>query len=68
MINEEWVEQPNNHRKILIWEYFEEELILSEFYKSLKSGNIEAFLRGKRKSLSFIREALKFLFLRMKLT
>tara|TARA_B100001996_G_C18646989_1_gene587802 strand:+ start:516 stop:1499 length:984 start_codon:yes stop_codon:yes gene_type:complete len=38
MIDENWVERPNNFRKIKIWENFERELILKDFYKSLTIG------------------------------
>ena len=36
MIDGEWVEQEDNIRKIKIWEHFEKESILSDFYNSLK--------------------------------
>lgn len=31
-----WVERPNNDRKITLWEHFDKENIMSDFYKSLK--------------------------------
>ncbi len=34
-----WVEQPNNPRKILVWENFDKENILMDFYKSLSRFN-----------------------------
>lgn len=37
MINELWVEQPDNPRKIIVWEYFETDDILNDFYKSLEN-------------------------------
>jgi hypothetical protein len=39
MVDDKWVEQPNNPRKIKIWEYFNKELIMADFYKSLESRN-----------------------------
>lgn len=39
MINEEWVDRPSNDRKITIWENFDKEAILSDFYESLKDGS-----------------------------
>jgi hypothetical protein len=35
MIDKKWVDQPNNTRKIIIWEYFEKEKILTDFFLSL---------------------------------
>ena len=35
MIDGEWIEQDDNTRKIKIWEHFEKESILSDFYNSL---------------------------------
>lgn len=37
MIDEKWVEQPDNTRKITIWEHFDAKNILADFYKSLKN-------------------------------
>ena len=37
MINKLWVEQPDNPRKIIVWEYFDAENILADFYASLKN-------------------------------
>jgi len=37
MMNNEWVEQPNNKRKIKVWENFDEENILKDFVSSLKN-------------------------------
>lgn len=36
MVDEKWVDQPNNNRKILVWENFDKAGILDDFYKSLK--------------------------------
>ncbi|PCJ97644.1 MAG: nucleoside hydrolase [Flavobacteriaceae bacterium] len=36
MIGEKWLDQPNNQRKITLWEYFEKDAILADFYASLK--------------------------------
>lgn len=36
MVDENWVEQPDNNRKITIWEYFDKEKIILDFYASLK--------------------------------
>ena len=37
MIDELWKEQPDNPRKILIWEQFDTDAILADFYISLKN-------------------------------
>jgi len=39
MVDKKWVEQPNNPRKIKIWENFNKELIMKDFYKSLEANN-----------------------------
>jgi hypothetical protein len=36
MIDKKWVAQPNNIRKITIWEYFEKEKIIQDFFQSMK--------------------------------
>jgi len=36
MIDGKWIDQPNNQRKIILWEYFEKDAILVGFYASLK--------------------------------
>lgn len=36
MIDEKWTDQPNNQRKITLWEHFEKDAILADFYTSLK--------------------------------
>ncbi|MDH5368321.1 MAG: nucleoside hydrolase [Cyclobacteriaceae bacterium] len=36
MIDENWVEQPDNSRKITVWEYFDKEEIIADFYNSLR--------------------------------
>lgn len=38
MIEEKWVEQPENKREITIWENFDSKHILADFYTSLKRG------------------------------
>tara|TARA_A100001011_G_scaffold81659_1_gene84970 strand:+ start:8427 stop:9404 length:978 start_codon:yes stop_codon:yes gene_type:complete len=35
MIDNKWVERPNNSKKIKIWEHFEKDLILADFYEVL---------------------------------
>ncbi|PKA98680.1 inosine-uridine nucleoside N-ribohydrolase [Flavobacteriaceae bacterium MAR_2009_75] len=37
LINEKWVERPNNTRKITVWENFEREAILEDFFKTLRN-------------------------------
>jgi hypothetical protein len=37
MIDKKWVDQPNNSRKIILWEYFEKEKIINDFFQSLHS-------------------------------
>ena len=37
MIDKRWVEQPDNTRKITIWEHFDAENILADFYATLKN-------------------------------
>ena len=37
MIDRVWVEQPENPRKIVVWEHFDKENILKDFYKTLDS-------------------------------
>lgn len=34
-----WVEQPNNPRKIIVWEHFDKENILVDFYQTLSKFN-----------------------------
>ena len=36
-INNEWIELPDNQRKITVWENFKKEEILEDFYNSLKN-------------------------------
>ncbi len=40
MIDEGWVDQPNNTRKIILWENFDSDKIMSDFYSSLQNYNI----------------------------
>ncbi len=35
LVNNKWIEQPDNERKIVIWENFSKEKIISDFYYSL---------------------------------
>ena len=37
MVDNKWIEQTNNPRKIVIWENFEVEKILSDFYSTMKN-------------------------------
>jgi len=37
MVNKKWIEQPNNPRKLIIWESFEVNKILSDFYCTMKN-------------------------------
>jgi len=37
MIDQIWVEQPDNPRKIIVWEFFDKDAILHDFYTSLKN-------------------------------
>lgn len=40
MVNKEWKEQPNNERKILLWENFNSEAIKADFFNTfVKNGN-----------------------------
>lgn len=39
MTNKVWIEQPENPREILVWEYFDKENILKDFYKTLSKFN-----------------------------
>ena len=36
LIDNKWVERPNNSRKILLWENFDRKKILSDFYKTME--------------------------------
>jgi len=42
LINNAWVEQPNNPRKIIVWENFKKDLIIEDLYKTLDISNREA--------------------------
>jgi inosine-uridine nucleoside N-ribohydrolase len=37
LVNEEWMEQPENSRKVIIWENFDSSSILRDFYFTMKS-------------------------------
>ncbi len=39
LINNAWVEQPDNPRTILVWENFKKELIIEDLYKTLESSH-----------------------------
>jgi hypothetical protein len=36
MIDDVWVEQPDNPRKIVLWENFDKDGIIEDFYQTLK--------------------------------
>ncbi|MCX6327308.1 MAG: nucleoside hydrolase [Bacteroidia bacterium] len=40
MIDEKWVEQPGNSRKITIWGNFDKEGIVNDFYQIMKNSNL----------------------------
>jgi len=40
MVNKEWIDQPENTRKIILWENFNSDKIMSDFYNSLEHYNI----------------------------
>jgi len=40
MVDEKWVEQPENSRKINIWENFDKESIMKDFNQTMKKNNI----------------------------
>lgn len=40
MVDEEWIEQPENNRKITIWEDFDKDGIMSDFYKTMLNFNL----------------------------
>jgi len=42
LINNSWVEQPDNPRKIKVWENFKKELIIEDLYKTLDISNTES--------------------------
>jgi len=42
LINNAWVEQPDNPRKIIVWENFKKELIIEDLYKTLDISKSEA--------------------------
>jgi hypothetical protein len=35
MVDEKWIEQPENTRKITIWEDFDKDEIMNDFYKTM---------------------------------
>ena len=39
LVNEEWEEQPENKRKIVVWENFDDTAILEDFYSTMNSKN-----------------------------
>jgi len=40
-LNNAWVEQPENHRKIIVWENFDSNAIVSDLYKTLEKNQGE---------------------------
>jgi purine nucleosidase len=36
--NNQWIEQPGNHRNIIIWENFNRDAILNDFFTSIETG------------------------------
>lgn len=40
LIDNEWVERPDNHRRIKVWEYFDKEAILNDFFKAMQDPNL----------------------------
>jgi inosine-uridine nucleoside N-ribohydrolase len=40
-VNDQWVDQPGNQRKILIWENFNRDEIISDFYSTLEQNTVE---------------------------
>jgi purine nucleosidase len=40
MVNKKWVDQPENERKIVLWEYFDRDAIMEDFYESLKNYSL----------------------------
>lgn len=40
MVDEKWVEQPGNSRKIIIWENFDKEGIMKDFYRIMENYNL----------------------------
>lgn len=47
MVDQKWEEQPNNDRKIVIWEHFDKEAIMTDFYNSLKLVHTEPLWQGR---------------------
>lgn len=41
MENEKWVEQPENSRKIVLWENFDKGKIITDFYSTLKESTVD---------------------------
>jgi len=37
MVDEKWVERPDNARKIIVWEFFDKDQIMEDFYATLKN-------------------------------
>lgn len=35
MVNKKWVDQPNNRHKIIVWEFFDKEKIIKDFFESM---------------------------------
>jgi len=39
MTDKKWIDRPDNDRKIIIWEHFDKEEIISDFYATLKASS-----------------------------
>jgi len=37
LIENEWVERPNNRRQILLWENFDRDAVLADFYETMEN-------------------------------
>ena len=40
MIDEKWVDRPENERKIVLWEYFDRDAIIEDFMESLRNYSL----------------------------
>lgn len=45
LINNKWVERPQNDRKITVWENFEKEKILADFYETMENPTLVSAIR-----------------------
>ncbi len=39
--NTKWIDQPENQRKVIIWENFDTELIMQDFYNTMKNYKLQ---------------------------